>query len=440
MTFKPTIAALAEIRAITRVDAIPSIENITLGRDAFKLDHAEECLQIALAFVDALAKMPDQAATASLVRHAVLSPGNKARALAIEKLKLRDQHDYMPLLLGGLAMPIETSFSVTTDASSNVHYTHTLYREGADTDWSYDVRKSANQLDLGGRVTWLDTYTGKKEVGERAESPIVVAAKKTMVASAAQNRYAQSAAATQTQITRANKATEELNARIVPVLAATTGKDFGDNPKAWWNWWRSQNEYYASDHPVDRRYSSESEHYYYGFPRFETYSTAPPPPTPTLHSCFAKGTLVWTKTGKKAIETIELGELVLSQDVGSGELKYKPVLLHTIRPPGKMMKISIEDESLFATTGHPFWVPGVGWRMTKELEDGTELHCVTGTAQVDGVAPAVDAPAYNLVVDKFNTYFVGERGILVHDITPRQPTHALVPGILRNSLLQNSRR
>jgi hypothetical protein len=79
-------AALAEIRAINRVDAIPSLETVTLGRDANDIRHAEECLQIALAFLEALDKMPDQAATESLARHAVFSPGNKARLLAIEKM------------------------------------------------------------------------------------------------------------------------------------------------------------------------------------------------------------------------------------------------------------------------------------------------------------------------------------------------------------------
>ena len=40
-----------------------------------------------------------------------------------------------------------------------------------------------------------------------------------------------------------------------------------------------------------------------------------------------------------------------------------------------------------------------------------------------------EAEAYNLVVADFNTYFVGETGILVHDNTPRLPTRATVPGL-----------
>jgi hypothetical protein len=38
--------------------------------------------------------------------------------------------------------------------------------------------------------------------------------------------------------------------------------------------------------------------------------------------------------------------------------------------------------------------------------------------------------SYNLIVADFNSYFVGDHGILVHDNTPRSPTSALVPGLL----------
>jgi hypothetical protein len=36
--------------------------------------------------------------------------------------------------------------------------------------------------------------------------------------------------------------------------------------------------------------------------------------------------------------------------------------------------------------------------------------------------------AHNLVVADFNTYFVGQAKILVHDNQPRSPTRAVVPG------------
>ncbi len=147
------------------------------------------------------------------------------------------------------------------------------------------------------------------------------------------------------------------------------------------------------------------------------------------HSCFAKGTLVWTKTGKKPIESIELGELVLSQEVESGELKYQPVLGTTVRPPSPMLKLTLNKEQLITTLGHPFWVSGVGWRMSKELGEDAMLHTINGSSRVRSVESEADATAYNLIVANFNTYFVGDSGLLVHDNTPHRSAQVVVPGV-----------
>lgn len=125
-----------------------------------------------------------------------------------------------------------------------------------------------------------------------------------------------------------------------------------------------------------------------------------------------------------------LGDLVLAQDVNTGELKYEPVIGRTVRPPSQILKISMGGEEILATKGHPFWVTGIGWRMAKELADGAMLHGVNKSAKIRSIEPSGEAEAYNLVVADFNTYFVGEHGLLVHDNTPRRPTQALVPGVL----------
>ena len=145
--------------------------------------------------------------------------------------------------------------------------------------------------------------------------------------------------------------------------------------------------------------------------------------------CFVRGTPVWTKTGPRPIEKLQIGDLVLSQNVNSGEIRYKPVLARTLRPAGPIVQISTDDEKFLATRGHPLWVAGIGWRMTKELEDGAVLQSLAGTGRVNGVQSAPEAETYNLVVADFNTYFIGSSGILAHDNTPRKPTQAVLPGI-----------
>jgi len=423
------LAALAEIRAIKESDAIPSLEDVTLGRETNDPRHSQECAAIGLAFVDSLGKMQGQAATESLARHAVFAREEKVRLAAIEKLKPRDRHDFIPMLVDALGMPIEATYSMTTGPDGSVHYLRSLYREGPDSDWSYESRRAAVQRDLGGTNIQIDTYTGKAALGP-GESPVVIAARKASVATAYQKRYATNAAVTESQVQQANQSVETLNARVVQVLTATTGEELGDNPKSWWDWWRSTNEYASYDHPVDRHYDSGVDQYYYNPPTYSYVSSAPPPPFfGGPHSCFVKGTSVWTKVGLRPIESIEAGDLVLSQDVNTGELKYEPVIGRTVRPPSAIVKLSIDKEEVRATRGHLFWVPGTGWRMAKELEKGTMLHGLNGGSRIRSTESDGEAEAYNLIVADYNTYFVGEHGLLVHDNKPRRPTQSLVPGV-----------
>jgi hypothetical protein len=423
------LAALTEIRAIKESDAIPSLEDVTLGHEANDPRHSPQFAAVGLAFVDSLGKTQGQAATESLARHAVFAADKKVRLAAIEKLKPRDRHDFVPMLVDALGMPIEATYSLTTGPDGSVHYLRSLYREGPDSDWSWESRRAAVQRDLGGPSILLDTYTGKAVVGP-GESPVVIAAKKANVATAYQKRYATNAAATEFQVQQANQSVETLNARVVQVLTATTGEELGDNPKSWWDWWRSTNEYASYDHPVDQHYDSDVDRYYYNFPTYGLVSSAPPPKIPIGRSCFVKGTSVWTKVGLRPIESIEMGDLVLSQDVTTGELKYEPVIARTVRPPSPVVKLSIDTEEVRATRGHLFWVSGTGWRMAKELEKGTMLHGLNGGSRIRSTESDGEAEAYNLIVAEYNTYFVGEHGLLVHDNKPRTPTLSLVPGVV----------
>lgn len=72
--------------------------------------------------------------------------------------------------------------------------------------------------------------------------------------------------------------------------------------------------------------------------------------------------------------------------------------------------------------------------MTKQLGVGANLQTLSGGLPVETVEKeepgyAEASSSHNLIVADFHTYFVGDRGILVHDNTLRQPTSALLPGL-----------
>jgi len=126
-----------------------------------------------------------------------------------------------------------------------------------------------------------------------------------------------------------------------------------------------------------------------------------------------------------------VGDLVLSQDTESGEIAFKPVLRATVRQHAEVLKVRTSGPTLQCTGGHLFWVAGEGWTKAHNLQSGQTLHCATGTIQVSEVEPSEPQNTYNLVVADFDTYFVGPEKILTHDITERQPTRSIVPGLAK---------
>jgi hypothetical protein len=419
-------AALAEIQAVRDPKAIPVIERITLDHSLMDDLGIIRQRQVSMCLLHALAGMPDAEAIQSQLQHAAFSPQESVRERAIADLKKRPKQDYVPYLLDALATPLESSFNVGTAADGSVHYTHSFYRPGRSADWSLHANQGVLLRDLQGRHTYFrrdgsSVDRGPAQSEEEAQREIA------LVAANSRRVFRLRAIALEQSKEQLNKLASEWNNLVYQLLVATTSEDFGSDVRAWWNWWDEYNEQYV-DGPtplVENSYYRYAN-YYYGP---ATYEVEPPPPG--RRSCFAKGTLVWTKVGQRPIETLQIGDLVLSKDVHTGRLGYKPVVGTTIRPASEILIVKTGDDSIETTLGHPFWASGSGWKMAKELDEGTVLHGVKSPARVDDIETAKSAEAYNLIVADFATYFVGKSGLLVHDNTAREPTLASIPGIHR---------
>jgi hypothetical protein len=422
----PRTEVLDAIRAIDDRAAIPAFEIVTLDSSLSPDEKSAAPRRLSLAFIGALREMTDQPGTNSLMRYAVLSPFSDVREEAIGTLRYRPLNDYVPTLMEGLAAPIESAYQVVRDPDGSVHYRHAIYREGPFADWSHRTSRSiygdespgwqAAALMSDARPATLLANTASSSSSSSSFS----SSSRTVSPAEARRsalRYEQEIALAEEQVAEANKRTAALNERIVAVLNGATEQNLGGEPRAWWDWWIDYTDYYrTAERPV-----YETQDY--------TNDYVVEPVAGGSCECFARGTTVWTKVGPRPIESLELGDLVLAQNVESGELKYKPVTARTVRPPSELLQFSIGREQIRSTRGHPMWVTGLGWRMAKELEEGAVLHSVAGTTRVDHVEAAGMAEAYNLVVADFNTYFVGESGILVHDNLPRKSTQATIPGI-----------
>ncbi|HEY2413445.1 MAG TPA: polymorphic toxin-type HINT domain-containing protein [Pirellulaceae bacterium] len=352
--------------------------------------------------VKVFARFPHIESTEALARVAVMSPYPPARSAAVAELKKRTKQDYMQLLLSGLLAPVKMQFSIQVNARGAVEYSQAIGMEEAGA--RYISIQSQSSLPM----FWSPRRRSFSIFG-RAD-PVNVGAEVNNAASRAQ------LASTETELT--NMQIAEANRRTFDVLEQLSGATLSRDATQYWDWWQDYNQYYWPK-PTFCAYQQQPSTYYYGG---------------VGSSCFVAGTLVRTQLGLLPIEAIKAGDRVLAQDQDSGELAFKPVLRTTLRPPRKMVCIRVAGDEIIATVGHPFWVAGTGWKMAKELRAGDFLHGLDSAIRIEKVEPAGEDNTYNLVVDDFNTYFVGQQGLLVHDNEFRKPTRAIVPGLLDESV------
>jgi hypothetical protein len=139
--------------------------------------------------------------------------------------------------------------------------------------------------------------------------------------------------------------------------------------------------------------------------------------------CFGAGTLVVTADGLLPIETLALGDLVLTRSTEDQPLVARAVTAVHETPGKPILEIWIQEhgaapELFEVTPRHPFWVAGEGWVDSDQLAPGDELSTADGdAASVLSVAStARTETVYNLTIDEHHTYFVGTSETWVHNM------------------------
>ena len=209
------------------------------------------------------------------------------------------------------------------------------------------------------------------------------------------------------------------NDRVSRALCAATGQDLGDDREAWKAWWVNQLGYsYKSPQEVPT-------------PTFVENVPLAYTPQPVIYriessatvfamqrmSCFGAGTLVRTLRGPEAIESLCVGDQVLSQDVKTGALSYQPILVVHHNPPSPTFLIKVGEETIVSSPFHRFWRVGQGWVMARDLKPGYILRLLDGLSTVVSVESGPVQPVYNLDVSGAHDFFAGAAGALVHDNT-----------------------
>ena len=160
--------------------------------------------------------------------------------------------------------------------------------------------------------------------------------------------------------------------------------------------------------------------------------------------CFKEGTLVETEAGLKPIEKIEVGDRVLAYDEATGEQAYKAVKQLFRNETLKWCTVSVAVagivESITSTPGHKYYLPEN--TITREIGEKQEHASYTGLSEKwvsacnlksgdkvllsDGEYGIIQSvkvetlsspeTTYNLEVEDFHTYYVGEYSVCVHNV------------------------
>lgn len=164
--------------------------------------------------------------------------------------------------------------------------------------------------------------------------------------------------------------------------------------------------------------------------------------------CFKAGTLVAClnadgKEIRKRIEEIEVGDKVFAYDDETGEQAYKPVLQLFKNETKQWCTVCVEvdgqEEEIISTPGHKYYLPNntepreVGvkqehesyialsekWVSASKLKAGDKVLLSNGEY---GIIQSVKVEelsspetTYNLEVEDFHTYYVGENSVCVHN-------------------------
>jgi hypothetical protein len=221
-----------------------------------------------------------------------------------------------------------------------------------------------------------------------------------------------------------NSPIETSNQRIRQVLADSTGVDVGDDRVAWEKWLVDLLGFaYAPQLVPDSQPTIVQQvplsYQPQALPAVQTTSNVS---MSWHHSCFGAGTSVRTIDGVRPIESLRIGDQVLTQDPKTGVLKYQPVLTVFHNPPNATLRIELKHDSIVLTGIHRLWKAGQGWVMARELKAGDTLRTLGGTVAIKSIAEDRKQPVFNLHVADGESFFVGSTGVLAHDNSLINPT------------------
>lgn len=411
------------------------------------------------ALVDVMAQVDDPRSSYELVQLALNSPWESIRYAATTALKERPMEEYVPEILSRMELPVTGSVQLS-EKGNHLVSNYTFQQETADGTTYKQSYKTSQRIALQ-KYRRATNYFRQKTADERVEPGYTkrvyippcgtmpgryvdrYVPERTIPAQYDYYRYTTTgdelpsydrarqvakghagvaAIRIGNQVDQANARIKDNNQRLTGLLHEVTGQTLKAYPRSWWNWWRDHLEAHSElalgggQHRLEQAILEQQ-------PR-----------------ALARGVAVWTLQGQRPVEELRIGDFVLSQDVRTGELAYKPILAMNAYPDMEMQRVHLRSrraaddstaQEIVSGEGQIFFRAGQGWRRMSDLTSNAELHGLLAAATFESSEETYALDAYDVVVADFHTLFIGSQGLLTHDGTPVGATAQALPGFPR---------
>lgn len=134
--------------------------------------------------------------------------------------------------------------------------------------------------------------------------------------------------------------------------------------------------------------------------------------------CFEGNTLVRTSLGVRPICKISVGDLVYAYDEEADSFAYQIVSQVNVNYTDVTIELQIDDEAISSTISHPYFTDR-GWVNASDIEVGDKLLSAEGNyctvTGIDIICHEEPIAVYNLCVENYSTFVVGDSGVVVHN-------------------------
>lgn len=137
----------------------------------------------------------------------------------------------------------------------------------------------------------------------------------------------------------------------------------------------------------------------------------------STYVCFKAGTKILSKAGLKPIEQICIGDSVYSYNLDKKLFELNRVVKYFERKALEIYELTSDNQKIFVTAEHPFYVEDKGWVTVKNIVVGAILKTINASIErvKDIRSENYEGKVYNIEVEGNHNYFVTSSNILVHN-------------------------